>query len=113
MTETDRRLIEQILEKHTVAVSGQYLLIKQELEYIKEQVTRTNGRVTRHDETLTSLQLESREHFIKCPQADRIDLLEQSETSRKSIYKFVVWVGSVVGAVSVIVIALLEYIKKD
>lgn len=109
---TIRQLLTDILSTHTAEIDGKFNLIKQELNFIKEQTTKTNGRVTKHDEIIQSIQMIEKDHFIKCPNTDRLGLLEDSETARKSVYRFIILVGSFVSTFIVIVIAIIELIIK-
>lgn len=116
MTDKDtaamRQILTDVLAVHTAEINGQFNLIKQELHFIKDQTTKTNGRVTRHDELFHKMELIEKDHFLKCPNTERISTLEDDRTGKKSIESFVVKVGMFVAAVTGIVIAIIELIIK-
>ena len=107
-----RQMLIDVVGAHTAEIDGKFELIKQELGHIKEQTTKTNGRVNKHDQLIIDLEKKNIEHFVSCPMRDRVETLEDSEKSKKSVYRFVSIVAGVFASLAVIVIAFFELIKK-
>jgi len=79
MTEKERSeqraLIEDILGKFVEKVEGQFNVITVELGFIKQQTTKTNGTVIRHEQELKELNKAEIMHTINCPHGKSIDEL--------------------------------------
>lgn len=107
-----RQMLTDILSGYTEEMKGRYNVIHANLVQIKEQTTKTNGRVTKIEDEIDDLKLSESKHFNSCPHISRIEDLENSETSRKAIYKFIggMWLATV--ALSGIVIAIIELVIK-
>lgn len=70
--EAVRQILESLISVHTAQIDGKFEVIKNELQHIKEQTTRTNGRVNKHDEQIRSLREADIQHIIDCPVESRI-----------------------------------------
>lgn len=112
-TDVMRQLLTDVLATHTAQIDGKFELIKQELGQIKEQTTKTNGRVTRLEEKTEVLKINDIEHVTHCPHASRIQSLENSELSKKSIYKFIGVAAAAIAAIASIVIAFFSLVLKS
>lgn len=87
-----RELLIDVLSAHTAEVDGKFELIKQELEQIKTQTTKTNGRVTKHDTELQAISL--------------------STANRNGMYRLIIIAATTIAATSAIVIPILQLILK-
>lgn len=105
-----RQLLTDVLAAHTAKIDGKFELIKQELHQIKEQTTKTNGRVTKLEDRTDALKIAAIEHETKGSHAERIKALEDSQLSRISILKFVASVAAVISVVASLVFALASLI---
>lgn len=107
-----RQMMQDILSGHTHEVIGRFNVIHANLVQIKEQTTKTNGKVSKLETDVKTLYENDIKHALNCPFASRVEELEKSEISRKSVLKFVgvtiVATGTIVG----IVTAILDYILK-
>lgn len=116
MTEHEMNMIRQtmndVLSIHTAEINGRFNVIHTQLLAIKEQTTKTNGRVTKNEEVLKGLEIADINHLAKCPNQSRIKALEDSKTEESGAYKFVFKAGSIVGGIALIVIAILELVFK-
>lgn len=76
MTEKDissiRQMITDIGAANTAEIKGELALIKQEVSFVREQTTRTNGRVNRHDEEIKNLSKTEDLHVVNCPHNEPI-----------------------------------------
>ena len=107
-----RQLLTDVLSAHTAEIGGQFQLIKQELGQIKEQTIKTNGRVNRHDEELQNLKLIEKDHFVHCPNSDRLDNLETLKEQYVGAWNFIIKAAATFSAIALIAIAILELIIK-
>lgn len=102
MTEKDvnaiRQMITDLLSIHTENIDGKFNVIRVELSAIKEQTTKTNGRVSRHDEDLTAINKAKDLYYTNCPHNKSIG---DFEAIRKYWRVFAV-AGIVTGVLSVI-----------
>ena len=117
MTEKDLNMIRQtmtdVLATHTAEINGRFNVIHTQLLAIKEQTTKTNGRVTKAEEVLKGLEIADINHLAMCPNQSRIKALEDAKTEENGMVKFVFKAGSIIGGVALIVIAVLELIYKS
>ena len=115
MTEKEMQSIRQIFSDviavHTAETDGKFELIKFELKSIKEQTTKTNGRVTKLEEKTETLKINDIEHITHCPNVSRIEALELSESGKQKIYKFITVLFGVCTALATLVIAYFEMKK--
>lgn len=87
MTVEERKEIKELLDNHLVSLMAQhnvkYQIIDFKLDAIKEQTTKTNGRVSK---------LEEREqiHVMNCPMISRVRNLEDNQLTEKAIKKWVI-----------------------
>ena len=116
MTEKDHAAIRQILgdviAKHTAQIDGKFDVIKNELAHIKEQTTKTNGRVNKHDDLISDLQKADIQHIINCPIESRLKKIETSESVKSGMWKMILIVGAIVGSATAIITAILQLILK-
>ena len=124
MTQNDRAEIRQmlidILSGQTEEMKGRYNVIHANLTQIKEQTTKTNGRVSSLEKKVDSLERNDIEHLIKCPQLVRISnnetrllSLENVNFSRKAIFKFIAGLWAVTLALVGIAITIIELTSKQ
>ena len=115
MDVNDIAIIESLLEANrkqiTGELSGQYNLIKNDLSHIKEQTTKTNGRVTKLEGQMQNVLLQEASHDQNCPVLSRVEILEKSELRKQSIYKFLIWFGSALVALLAGVVSFVEIAK--
>ena len=107
-----RQMLTDILAGHTNEINGRYNVIHSNLIQIKEQTTKTNGRVTALETKLDTLEKTEIQHVINCPNTKRISELENNELGRKSIYRFIGTVAFVIFSVAGLVIAVMEIIYQ-
>jgi predicted nuclease with TOPRIM domain len=107
-----RQMLTDVLAGHTSEINGRYNVIHSNLIQIKEQTTKTNGRVTALEDKLEKLEKTEIQHIINCPNTGRISVLETAEISRKSVFRFVSIVAVVAASTAGIVIAIIELVKK-
>lgn len=107
-----RQMFTDVLSGHTQEINGRYNVIHSNLIQIKEQTTKTNGRVTALEDKLEKLEKTEIQHIINCPNTKRIGELENNELGRKSIFRFVSIVALVVASVTGLVIAVMEIIYQ-
>lgn len=72
-----RELIKNLIQIQNENIFGKFELIKQELNYIKEQTTKTNGRVTNLESEMKDYELHKNDHLHNCPNNSKILKLEQ------------------------------------
>lgn len=134
MNQKDRELVENLLEKSISQQSklfeeqfkgvNQLLhsmneLLTEKLNTIDSKVTITNGTVKKHTDQIQELQQSDTRHFINCPQKSEIqDInnklinMEKIEVARKAVSKFTWQQLTVIGIISGIVFAILNFIFK-
>ena len=107
-----RQMLTDILSGYTEEMKGRYNVIHSNLVQIKEQTTKTNGRVSATENEIDLLKLAEANHITMCPQVQRIAKLESSEVSRRAILKFLgmMWIGTI--GFAGIVIAVIELFIK-
>jgi len=85
MTEKDinsiRQTINDLLAIHTAQIDGKFNVITTELSAIKEQTTKTNGTVRKHDAEIRTLQMAENVHVLNCPHNEPM-------SNYAAIYKF-------------------------
>lgn len=103
MTKAEINLIDEKFKGLTTLMNSQFINVHERLDEIKEQTTKTNGRVT---------ELEKQEilHVIKCPNASKIRTLEDNQLSDKSIKRWLVTAVAVTGSLSVIAFGIIKLI---
>jgi len=118
MTKNDREEIREmftdVLRTHSAELNGEFKVIKTELSQIKEQTTKTNGRVTSMEKEVGLIKLREVEHKTNCPNTLRIRTLEKSDVSRKSVLKFIsVSIGITLGIIGtgIAIISLIIKLK--
>lgn len=116
MDSNDIAVIESLLKAHqkqiTSELSGQFNLIANDLAHIKEQTTKTNGRVTKLEGQMGTVLLSEATHGQNCPVLPRLETLEKSELRKQSIYKFLIWFSASVGTLITASVGMAELLKK-
>ena len=107
-----RTMFEDILGTQTEKINGRLNVIHSNLVNIEKQTTRTNGRVTILEDDVSALQKDGITHYVNCPQVPRIDALEKSEFSRKTIYKFISVLWAVTLGIIGATVAIIELLIK-
>lgn len=107
-----RQMLTDVLSGHVQDINGRYNVIHANLIQIKEQTTKTNGRVTALEDKLQKLEQTEIQHIINCPNTRRISELEDKETGRKSVFRFVSMVALVLFSIAGLVIAVMEIIYQ-
>lgn len=104
MDSNDIAIIESLLKAQqkqlSSELSGQFNLIANDLAHIKEQTTKTNGRVTKLEGQMQDVLLAEAGHEQFGAVIGRVDKLEKSELQKQSIYKFLFWFGTALGALA-------------
>ncbi len=97
MTHEDKQELKEILHNYIEGVIAQqdakFDIIDYKLDAIKEQTTKTNGRVTKLEESNMS-------HIINCPVAPKVRALEDNQLTNKAIKK---WVAASIGITGIVV----------
>lgn len=106
--------------------NGALDLIKLKLESIETQTTKTNGRVNKledntkdieeklnnqisgMDKRIETLRTNDIEHILHCPNVSRIKVIEDTQLTTKSIYKFI---GLLIGGLSTLTLIVLTAIQ--
>mgnify|MGYP003607020848 FL=1 len=116
MTEKDQAVLRQVLidviATHTAEIDGKFNVIQSELIHIKEQTTKTNGRVTKHDEMIGDLQKADIQHLVNCPMESRMKQLEISEFSKRGMWKMILIIAGSITGLTTIVSTILQIILK-
>ena len=96
-----KELFEDLLQITTTKHDEQYKMIDYKLDLIKEQTTKTNGRV---------LKLENKElvHISLCPLNEKVRTIEDNQLSSKSVQK---WVVGSITITSIIVTVIMAIFK--
>jgi hypothetical protein len=116
MTTTDRAEIRQmltdILSGHTEEMKGRFNVIHTNLIQIKEQTTKTNGRVTSLENEMETVKREELLHVVNCPVIGRVKSLEEKELSRKAVVKFLLLIGGISGGIAGLIVGVLQIFIK-
>lgn len=80
MTEDEdyKKLLDEKFNGVHTSINLQFDGIKNQLNNIEKQTTRTNGRVNKLEESVIELQLSNAKHVYNCPQNNRFDKLEKA-----------------------------------
>jgi len=115
MTKEDREemkdLLKGILATHTAVINGQFKVIAADLTHIKEQTTKTNGRVTKLEEQRQASLLAEASHFKNCLVVERVETLEEERTARKGLTRFLISAGATIVGFSTLVVTIIEILK--
>ena len=115
MDANDIAVIESLLASQrkqiTSELSGQFSLIANDLAHIKEQTTKTNGRVTKLEGQMQTVLISEATHGQNCPVMPRLEALEKSELRKQSIYKFLMWIGTALGILVGAAAGIAEILK--
>jgi len=106
-----RQLLKDVLSAHTATIDGQFNLIVSDLSHIKEQTTKTNGRVTKLEEQRQAALLLEASHFQNCPVAEKVEVLELDRTTRKGLTRFLISAGATIVGFSTLVVTIIEILK--
>jgi len=88
MTKAERELIDEKMKGLENLISSNFKDLNKDIVYIKEQTTRTNGRVCELEIAVDNLEKLELTHTIKCPALPRIVTLEKANSDEKSIKGF-------------------------
>jgi predicted nuclease with TOPRIM domain len=118
-----REMITDIYATHNAKIDGKFNVIRVELAAIKEQTTKTNGRVTKLEDKIETkitdkisnidnrieiLKTNDIEHILHCPNISKIQELENQQLSRKSITKFMLIMIATISTIFTIALALFK-----
>ena len=105
MTAQDREAINEMMINAINGLGGRFDLIEYKLNEIKEQTTKTNGRVTK---------LEEKEllHVVNCPQNVRLEKIEDTQKGTTVINKWLVRVVAIAASLVGMTWALIQIITK-
>ena len=116
MTKEDR---EQIREMLTDILTGQMNVVNGKIDVmyvhitqIKEQTTKTNGRVNGLEDRMDESDKLGAMHVLNCPHTEEIKKLQSNELTRSAIMKFTGKVAVIVSGAIAGVVAFLEWILK-
>lgn len=107
-----REMLSDILAGHTQNIEGKFNVINTQLDQIKEQTTKTNGRVNKLEEKVQTLEKRDLEHVINCPIAERVKMLETDNTGTKSIKHFVIQSIIIAGIIGGILFGIFEILNR-
>jgi len=93
MTKADKEYFEVFLGGFLKEINGKFDVITNELGHIKEQTTKTNGRVT-------SLEKKPEHNALNCPWSNTINDLVDNQKASDAIKK---WKGRAIAASGIIV----------
>ncbi len=77
--------IQMLIENRTNKIQLSLQLIGQKVDFIKDQTTKTNGRVTVVEEGISELENKSEKHYFACPNNQHIRNIQDTLLSRKTI----------------------------
>lgn len=118
-----REMLNNIMAVHSEKTTGEFNVIKVELAAIKEQTTKTNGRVNKLedkievkisdkiiaiDSRIETLKTNDIEHILHCPHTARIQELENQQLSRKTVRNFVLVLIASLSTILTIALALFK-----
>lgn len=109
MTKEDKDEIREIMESYIATVTAQndskFDMINLKLDLIKEQTTKTNGRVNKLEE-------KEQNHITNCPNINKIRTLEDNQLTVKAIRKWVLVAMGVTATVISMVGGIIAIILK-
>jgi len=84
----DKQTVEEIVELRTKSLlsdlRGDYRVIITDLDYIKDQTTKTNSRVSNNEESLRELKNEGKTKELTCPfREDILNMRQQSAENKR------------------------------
>jgi len=85
-----KEFIQQLFENRSIKTDMEFKLIRQELLTIKEQVLKTNGRVTALEDEFYDFEKTTDNHFHICPNNAKIRDIQDTLLSRKSIRQWLI-----------------------
>ena len=105
MTREDKEELKELLHDYIKGViareDAKFDIIDFKLDSIKEQTTRTNGRVTRLEEKESN-------HILNCPIAPKVRVLEDQQLSTRSVKVWLFTAVSITGVVVTIIFAVFK-----
>ncbi len=72
----------------TSSADKHFALIKKDLEYIKEQTTKTNSRTSKNEEAIRGLLSRNLKREIECPFKDNIRVLEDNRVGEDTLVDY-------------------------
>lgn len=79
-------LLDEKLKGVHAKIDAEFTVVNMQLSQIKEQTTKTNGRVSRLEENVTSLEKREIYHYTECPNSEKIESIN-SELMEYRIFK--------------------------
>ncbi len=87
-----KEIIDDRLQLAKTEITGSadkhFSLIKKDLEYIKEQTTKTNSRTNRHEEAILELKKLALRKELDCPFKDNIRILEDNRVGEDTLVDY-------------------------
>jgi hypothetical protein len=105
-----KEMLSTIISTYSAKTDGKFDLIKLELQVIKEQTTKTNGRVNKMEDKVEVLERDF-EKDINIIHG-KIRYLDNQETSSKAIKRFIYMSIITISTVIGIVIAIFQMVHK-
>jgi len=103
MNAADRKELNQILEQ-------KFEIINTKLDFIKEQVTKTNGRVDELEDKVEVLEKSEIAHVVNCPVNPKLRIIEDRLLSQYAVKKYMAYMlgaGVAIGGLIVGIIRLI------
>jgi hypothetical protein len=113
MTNDDIQLLSNILEEKVrgvhIKMDAEFSVLGIELKQIKEQVTKTNNRVTHLEENVAAIPAREIKHVIDCPNIKKIDDINVDLREYRMFKKYPkIAIGVIIGACLFIIFTTFE-----
>lgn len=113
MTKQDKDEIKEIIHDYITGVialqNAKYDLIDFKLDSIKEQTTKTNGRVTKLEDEISANDV----NMVDSPVAKRIRALEDNQSNIRALKKWIIGSITVVGILMTIFWAIYDIFFRN
>ena len=106
-----KEMLHDILAGHSAKIESTYSIIDVKLNNIQEQTSKTNGRVTKLEDAVKTLQINDNNHIINCPQAPKLQKLQQDVDSVKNVKNFLIGSVAFIGVVVGIIYSIIKIIS--
>ena len=93
-------------------LDGRLETVNIKLDFIKEQTTRTNGRVTEVERKVHDMEVGDAARYTSCPQLNRIQAIESAVISHQEMKKLVIKGISIAGIFFTILFGLVTLILR-
>lgn len=108
MTQDEKDLIEEKLRSLHIQINAEFETAHSKLNDIFEQTKKTNGRVTKLEDKVQVLEMNDATHALKCPQAEKIKVLEKDVQKSNNLKSFI-WFGIIIaGTITGIVVSIIK-----